>query len=71
MLNRLEVGQVVRLKSGGPRMTITGIARYGNIPHDQAKCVWFEGSNKKEDVFELPALEGENERHGTTFAITE
>jgi uncharacterized protein YodC (DUF2158 family) len=71
MPHGFEVGQVVRLKSGGPRMTITGIERYGNIPRDQAKCVWFEGSNKKEDVFELPALEGESENRRSTFAITE
>jgi uncharacterized protein YodC (DUF2158 family) len=39
-----NVGDVVRLKSGGPEMTIEGIGKHGlGAVHDNAKCVWFEG----------------------------
>lgn len=55
--NELKVGDVVRLKSGGPAMTIEEIGKYGmGSTHDQAKCVWFEGKKMQERVFELPTL---------------
>jgi uncharacterized protein YodC (DUF2158 family) len=35
-------GDVVQLKSGGPRMTIKGIGKYGIVPkEDNALCEWF------------------------------
>ena len=44
-------GAVVRLKSGGPNMTIDTI---GNLV---ATCVWFDGGERKEGVFKLASLE--------------
>ncbi|WP_350568249.1 DUF2158 domain-containing protein [Pseudomonas sp. H26/SER47-MNA-CIBAN-0231] len=45
-------GQVVRLKSGGPRMTIEQIGDFsaggfGNGPKNGAKCSWFDASGKR------------------------
>lgn len=53
----LKVGDVVVLKSGSPRMTIQNIAKYNYSDKDKAKCVWFEGAKKYEDIFELETLE--------------
>jgi uncharacterized protein YodC (DUF2158 family) len=58
MQQEFNVGDVVQLKSGGPKMTIEYIGphRMGGT-ESQALCVWFEGTNKKNDWFKLPALE--------------
>lgn len=49
--NKLELGQVVRLKSGGPRMTIT---------YDQGDnsytCTWFLAGKPQMAVFNANAL---------------
>jgi uncharacterized protein YodC (DUF2158 family) len=56
-----KIGDVVKLKSGGPDMTIENIGKYGKYgmtaTEDSAKCVWFEKTNRKESVFALPLLE--------------
>ena len=54
-----KAGDVVQLKSGGPKMTIKDIDVYGmgsSEDHVQANCVWFEGTKQKEGVFELHTL---------------
>ena len=61
MADGLKVGDVVKLKSGGPAMTIEEIGDYspfGVGGHDQAKCVWFEGTKHihKTAVFEFATL---------------
>ena len=48
---KVEKGDVVRLKSGGPKMVITG-GTFGNL-----KCAWFEGSILHEGQFHNDALE--------------
>lgn len=56
----LKKGDVVKLKSGGPLMTIEDIGDYspfGVNGTDQAKCIWFEKTKKLEGVFELETLE--------------
>lgn len=53
----LKIGDVVRLKSGGPKMTITEIGKYGYSDHEQVKCVWFDSNKKTEDLFEKEVLE--------------
>lgn len=51
-------GDVVVLKSGGPKMTIKGIGKYGIVPkEDNALCEWFDGNKRTEHVFELHAIE--------------
>jgi uncharacterized protein YodC (DUF2158 family) len=59
-------GDMVYLKSGSPKMTIEHIGKYGmGSTHDQAKCVWFEGSKRMEAVFELHTLRAAGEAVGT------
>ena len=53
MAHAFKAGDVVQLKSGGPRMTIEEIGRFGHADRDQAKCVWFDRTTRKEDLFEL------------------
>ena len=58
----LQPGDVVKLKSGGPSMTIEGIGKYGQLHSsgpDRAKCVWFEKNQQKEGYFELHMLSKE------------
>ncbi len=40
-----ELGTVVKLKSGGPKMTITS---FGD---DEYTCAWFDQNNKRYGVF--------------------
>jgi len=57
MSELLKNGDVVRLNSGGPKMTIEYIGKFGmGSTHDQAKCVWFEGMKRMEAVYELHSL---------------
>jgi uncharacterized protein YodC (DUF2158 family) len=57
METEFEVGDVVQLKSGGPKMTIENIGKYGmGSTKDEAKCVWFDGTKRNEALFELAAL---------------
>jgi uncharacterized protein YodC (DUF2158 family) len=46
-----KAGDIVRLKSGGPKMTID------TIDNSFATCVWFEGTERKQDVFSLASIE--------------
>jgi len=45
-----KIGDVVKLNSGGPYMTIIG------IENEFAKCQWFEGVSIKESRFLLQAI---------------
>lgn len=57
MEHEFKVGDVVQLKSGGPKMTIDTIGKFGmGSTRDEAKCVWFEGTKRMEALFELPTL---------------
>lgn len=53
----LKVGDVVRLKSGGPKMTITEFGKYHYSDHEQAKCIWFDNNKRTEGLFEKDTLE--------------
>lgn len=57
MAEELKVGDVVELKSGGPPMTIEDIGRYNYSDVPAAKCVWFEGKKRHEDVFQIATLQ--------------
>jgi uncharacterized protein YodC (DUF2158 family) len=56
MAESLKVGDVVQLKSGGPKMTIEHIGRYGTSSDAKAKCTWFEDAKKHEGLFSPEAL---------------
>lgn len=50
-------GEVVVLKSGSPTMTVSELDDYSPMgPEKGAKCVWFDGSNSKEQIFDVEVL---------------
>ena len=56
MPDNFEPGDVVRLKSGGPNMTIDSIETFDGRP--QATCVWFDDKNERQTgVFDLVTLD--------------
>lgn len=53
----LKVGDVVQLKSGGPRMTIQSIGSFPSLGMDNAaECVWFDSTTMNKQVFALDIL---------------
>lgn len=52
----VKCGDIVRLKSGSPKMTVEEIGKYRYSENDRAKCIWFDGAEKHEDVFEFHTL---------------
>lgn len=56
MADAFKPGDVVALKSGGPKMTVTqvGIANLTGEP--TVWCVWFDGVKKLEDTFPPESL---------------
>lgn len=51
-MENLKAGDVVVLKSGGPKMTISKIHQN----HEFVTCTWFDGSNVKSHDFVTKAL---------------
>jgi uncharacterized protein YodC (DUF2158 family) len=58
-MSEFKKGDVVRLKSGGPKMTIDNVDNYGtsNKPSIRAACIWFDGGEKKEGNFSPETIE--------------
>lgn len=53
-----KIGDVVMLKSGGPKMTIQNIGEFIGISHKEGlSCIWFEGSKKIADLFHPDSVE--------------
>lgn len=52
MIYMFDIGQVVRLKSGGPSMTVTK-----NLPADEVEVTWFMGGKCHTEKFVSKALE--------------
>lgn len=48
-------GDVVRLKSGGPRMTVTNVGDRLGTP--SVWCNWFVGGKRDSEVFPIGAVE--------------
>lgn len=55
----IKPGDTVRLKSGGPLMTVQTVGNYDGLGGRGANCVWFEKSKKETAVFALSNLEKE------------
>lgn len=56
-------GDVVQLRSGGPRMTVVDLGDYSSSglgPADGVKCQWFEKTKIHEQVFDAAALKPES-----------
>lgn len=55
--NSLAVGDVVQLKSGGPRMTVSNIDKYGYSDDLSAAVDWFDDKGQpKNAVYPLMSL---------------
>lgn len=54
-MSDLQKGDVVRLKSGGPLMTIQGLGQYTGM-EDGVYCVWFDGTKQHSEVFDRAVL---------------
>lgn len=52
-----KAGDVVRLKSGGPAMTIEKIGQTGG--HEAVFCTWFEKNEQKRGHFAPVAVEAD------------
>ena len=54
--DQFKPGDVVKLKSGGPKMTVDSVGTF--LPGDdiQAKCVWFEGKKMYVEILSLASL---------------
>lgn len=54
-MEEFSVGDTVRLKSGGPKMTVTTVGDHWGTPTVWA--VWFDGTKKLDGDFPPAALE--------------
>ena len=52
--NALGIGTIVRLKSGGPEMTIR---RFTNEADTHVACQWFAGKKLEDGVFPVESLD--------------
>lgn len=52
-----KIGDVVRLRSNGPRMTVTYYGASAMTGEVTVACAWFDGNKKVEDSFPPGALE--------------
>jgi uncharacterized protein YodC (DUF2158 family) len=55
MANAFKVGDVVRLKSGGPKMTVTAVGTGGF--QGIVACQWFDGPYIKVGRFKIELIE--------------
>ena len=65
MTNLIE-GDVVQLKSGGPKMTVDRLLEQAG--ESQVKCSWFNGAIRMSDLFEPHSLRSLED--GATKGIT-
>lgn len=54
MAEKFNKGDIVSLKSGGPKMTIVQESDIGD--HKEVKCKWFSGNKLQDGWFCLEAL---------------
>lgn len=52
MAEQFKVGDIVKLKSSGPKMTVSGYNTVGSVI-----CRWFAGTESKTDTFPDASLE--------------
>ena len=65
-MEEFKVGDLVRLKSGGPDMTVEMDAASNYERKGQIRCVWFEGNKKMQNDF----VPGTLKKADSAFAMT-
>lgn len=50
MANKFKIGDIVQLKSGGPKMTVTAVLEKA------VQTAWFAGSKKEQGAFPFDAV---------------
>ena len=53
-----QPGEIVELKRGRTKMTIIAVDNSSG----EATCLWFEGKNRNEEIFDVGALRKINQR---------
>lgn len=58
-MSEFKKGDQVKLKSGGPTMTVQNIGDYSPMgPEDGVSCTWFDAKHvRQEDTFDAAVLE--------------
>jgi uncharacterized protein YodC (DUF2158 family) len=56
MAQSFKVGDIVQLKSGGPKMTVDEIRVPFNQSEPDIHCVWFAGSKRERAAFSPDTL---------------
>jgi uncharacterized protein YodC (DUF2158 family) len=58
-MSEIKIGDVVRLKSGGPSMTVNKKGDFSPLgPNPGVHCVWFDNKrNKQDDTFHEDTVE--------------
>jgi uncharacterized protein YodC (DUF2158 family) len=51
-----EAGDIVQVKSGGPRMTVYDVGEAAMTKELLVWCEWFDGPNKKDGTFHPASL---------------
>jgi len=51
-MEQLQRDDIVELKIGGPKMTILSL----DGSSGEALCIWFEGKNRNEEIFDVSRL---------------
>ena len=57
--NEIERGDIVTLKSGGPKMTVEGFKfelSTGTFNQREVRCTWFKGEDRFSEYFNALAL---------------
>lgn len=66
-MSTFSIGDVVRLKSGSPSMTVTSIDTRSGSP--TAWTTWFSGSEAKHGDFPVAALEALQKARSSALAL--
>ena len=58
-MSNFEIGMIVRLKTGGPKMTIVGVAGRDESGHcTMARCLWIdENMARRAEAFDVHIIE--------------
>ncbi|MCC8628870.1 YodC family protein [Xanthomonas vesicatoria] len=57
MSNKYSVGEIVKLRSGGPDMTVQEVPVAGSQHKNHYRCQWFAGKKLESGSFQEESLE--------------